>query len=255
MQGAQQWYMAIGGHQVGPVSQDEILANLRNGSIDRDTLVFTSGMPNWQPLKDVPAFAAVGPPAGGRSRAAAALGARAPRPRHRLHHPRHRDAVRRGRARPRRSGGRRGRQSMMFMDRRHRSSRPIFGDGSRTQRPACSTSCWAPGKRLLTGESAVHDGLHQQRGEQAAGGLRRALSRQDPADGPARARRHADLPEGLVPLRGARRVDRHRLPAQARRRHLRRRGLHHAEARRRRPVLRPRRRHRPCARTAAPARP
>ena len=32
MQGVQQWYMAIGGHQVGPVSQDEILANLRNGS-------------------------------------------------------------------------------------------------------------------------------------------------------------------------------------------------------------------------------
>ncbi len=36
MQGAQQWYMAIGGHQVGPVSQEEILANLRNGSIDKE---------------------------------------------------------------------------------------------------------------------------------------------------------------------------------------------------------------------------
>ena len=58
MQGVQQWYMAIGGHQVGPVSEDEILANLRNGSIDRHTLVFTSGMANWQALKDVPAFAA-----------------------------------------------------------------------------------------------------------------------------------------------------------------------------------------------------
>ena len=56
MQGVQQWYMAIGGHQVGPVSQDEILANLRNGSIDRNTLVFTSGMANWQAMKDVPAF-------------------------------------------------------------------------------------------------------------------------------------------------------------------------------------------------------
>ena len=41
---AQQWYMAIGGHQVGPVTQDEIIANLRNGSIDAETLVFTSGM-------------------------------------------------------------------------------------------------------------------------------------------------------------------------------------------------------------------
>src|SRR5689334_19277448 len=57
MYGAQQWYMAIGGHQVGPVSQDEIVNNLRNGSIDRNTLVFTSGMSNWQALKDVPTFA------------------------------------------------------------------------------------------------------------------------------------------------------------------------------------------------------
>ncbi|MFP5379218.1 MAG: TIGR00266 family protein [Vicinamibacteria bacterium] len=57
MYGAQQWYMAIGGHQVGPVTQDEIIANLRNGSIDQSTLVFTAGMANWQPLKDVPAFA------------------------------------------------------------------------------------------------------------------------------------------------------------------------------------------------------
>ena len=43
MQGAQQWYMAIGGHQVGPVTDDEIIANLRNGSIDAETLVFTVG--------------------------------------------------------------------------------------------------------------------------------------------------------------------------------------------------------------------
>ena len=54
---AQQWYMAIGGHQVGPVTQDEIIANLRNGSVDAETLVFTAGMANWQKLKDAPAFA------------------------------------------------------------------------------------------------------------------------------------------------------------------------------------------------------
>jgi uncharacterized protein (TIGR00266 family) len=57
MYGAQQWYMAIGGHQVGPVTQDEIIANLRNGSIDAATLVFTTGMANWQPVREVPAFA------------------------------------------------------------------------------------------------------------------------------------------------------------------------------------------------------
>ena len=54
---AQQWYMAIGGHQVGPVAEDEILANLRNGNIDADTLVFTTGMTAWQKVRDVPAFA------------------------------------------------------------------------------------------------------------------------------------------------------------------------------------------------------
>ncbi|MGH9200135.1 MAG: TIGR00266 family protein [Vicinamibacterales bacterium] len=58
MPAAQQWYMAIGGHQVGPVSQDEIISNLKNGSIDAETLVFTAGMATWQKVKDVPAFAA-----------------------------------------------------------------------------------------------------------------------------------------------------------------------------------------------------
>ena len=54
----QQWYMAIGGHQVGPVSQDDVITNLRNGTIDGNTLVFTGGMTNWTPLKQVPQLAA-----------------------------------------------------------------------------------------------------------------------------------------------------------------------------------------------------
>ena len=54
----QQWYMAIGGHQVGPVSQDDVVTNLRNGTIDSNTLVFTTGMSNWTPLKQVPQLAA-----------------------------------------------------------------------------------------------------------------------------------------------------------------------------------------------------
>jgi len=53
----QQWYMAIGGHQVGPVSQDDVVTNLRNGTIDGSTLVFTAGMSNWTPLKNVPQLA------------------------------------------------------------------------------------------------------------------------------------------------------------------------------------------------------
>jgi uncharacterized protein (TIGR00266 family) len=54
----QQWYMAIGGHQVGPVSQDDVVTSLRNGSIDGNTLVFSTGMSNWTALKDVPELAA-----------------------------------------------------------------------------------------------------------------------------------------------------------------------------------------------------
>ena len=53
----QQWFMAIGGHQVGPVTQDDVITNLRNGTIDGNTLVFTSGMSNWTPLKQVPQLA------------------------------------------------------------------------------------------------------------------------------------------------------------------------------------------------------
>jgi uncharacterized protein (TIGR00266 family) len=53
----QQWYMAIGGHQIGPVSEDEVLANIKNGSVDGSTLVFAAGMSAWTPLKDVPALA------------------------------------------------------------------------------------------------------------------------------------------------------------------------------------------------------
>ena len=54
----QEWYMAIGGHQVGPVSFDDVVTNLRNGTIDGNTLVFTRGMSNWTPLKQVPQLAA-----------------------------------------------------------------------------------------------------------------------------------------------------------------------------------------------------
>ncbi len=53
-----QWYMAIGGHQVGPVSQDDVVTSLRTGTIDGSTLVYTAGMSNWMPLREVPTLAA-----------------------------------------------------------------------------------------------------------------------------------------------------------------------------------------------------
>jgi uncharacterized protein (TIGR00266 family) len=53
-----QWYMAIGGQQVGPVTEEEIVSNIKNGSVDANTLVFVAGMDNWTPIKDVPRFQA-----------------------------------------------------------------------------------------------------------------------------------------------------------------------------------------------------
>ena len=54
----QQWYMALRGHQIGPVTEAEVISNIRNRSVDTNTYVFGSGMSSWTRLKDVPRFAA-----------------------------------------------------------------------------------------------------------------------------------------------------------------------------------------------------
>jgi uncharacterized protein (TIGR00266 family) len=56
MSSTPQWYMAVGGQQVGPVSEEDIVNNIKNGSVDAQTLVFVAGMDTWTPLKDVPKF-------------------------------------------------------------------------------------------------------------------------------------------------------------------------------------------------------
>jgi uncharacterized protein (TIGR00266 family) len=53
-----QWYMAIGGQQVGPVSEQDVVNAIKSGSADASTLVFTSGMDNWTPLRQVDRFRA-----------------------------------------------------------------------------------------------------------------------------------------------------------------------------------------------------
>jgi uncharacterized protein (TIGR00266 family) len=57
MSSTPQWYMAVGGQQVGPVSEEDITNNIKNGSVDAETLVFVAGMDTWTPLKAVPKFA------------------------------------------------------------------------------------------------------------------------------------------------------------------------------------------------------
>ena len=53
----QQWYVARGGHQIGPVAESEIQSMVRSGSIDGNTHLFTAGMTEWTHLRDVPQLA------------------------------------------------------------------------------------------------------------------------------------------------------------------------------------------------------
>jgi len=157
MDGSNQWYMAIGGHQVGPVGQHEIISNLQNGSIDAETLVFTAGMTSWQKVKDVPAFAAYV-----KSTAAAATGQAAgaftppPPPGRRAHdidfeiHGNEMQFVEvdldPGEGAVAEAG------SMMYMTGGIQME-TIFGDGSRQQSKGVMDALLGAGKRILTGES------------------------------------------------------------------------------------------------------
>jgi uncharacterized protein (TIGR00266 family) len=155
MEGSNQWYMAIGGHQVGPVSQQEIISNLQNGSIDAETLVFSAGMTNWQKLKDVPAFAAYL-----KSPASAPAGAGGfqppPPPGRRAHdidfeiHGGEMQFVEveldPGEGAIAEAG------SMMYMTQGIQME-TIFGDGSSQQSSGVMGALLGAGKRILTGES------------------------------------------------------------------------------------------------------
>ena len=235
-----QWFMALSGRQVGPMPEQEVIANIENGTADGNTLVFTAGMTNWAPISTVPQFVpylkgGVTPPPpsipGGRRQA------------HEIDFKIFGEDMQfveveldPGESAVAEAG------AMMYMT-DGIAMETIFGDGSPSRRAGIMGALLGAGTRMLTGESLfmtvfTNNGAGKQRVAFAA-----PYPGKHPADGPGRARRAADLPEGLVPLRGQGRVDRHRLPEEDRRRPVRRRGLHHAEARRRRPLLRPRRRH------------
>jgi uncharacterized protein (AIM24 family) len=69
-----EWYLAIGGKQTGPVTEDQVRADLRAGRLDPQTPAFTQGMTDWAALSTLPAFA----PAAAPARAAAPSPAAAP---------------------------------------------------------------------------------------------------------------------------------------------------------------------------------
>jgi hypothetical protein len=50
---SRQWYMAIRGHRVGPVSLDEVQQNLRTGTLDANAHVYTAQLGRWTPVRDV----------------------------------------------------------------------------------------------------------------------------------------------------------------------------------------------------------
>ncbi len=52
-----QWYLAVGSEQVGPVTEEDIVGRIKDGSADAQTLAFIAGMQTWTALSDVPKFA------------------------------------------------------------------------------------------------------------------------------------------------------------------------------------------------------
>lgn len=53
---AQIWFAGIGGRQVGPLSEAEVLAELSSGRMSGDDMVWRKGFSAWTPVKDVPPF-------------------------------------------------------------------------------------------------------------------------------------------------------------------------------------------------------
>jgi len=145
----QQWFLVLNGAQAGPFTQDDVLARLRAGQIDRATLVFTAGMSQWTPLGQVPelagaaasGFATPPPPPPGGQRA------------HEIAYKIYGEDLQFVEVEldPRESvvaeAG-----AMMYMT-PGIAMETIFGDGSGTQKPGIMGALLGAGKRLLTGES------------------------------------------------------------------------------------------------------
>jgi hypothetical protein len=51
------WHYAVGNQQRGPVDEPTLRDLLRRGDLAPTTLVWTDGMPEWQPARDIPELA------------------------------------------------------------------------------------------------------------------------------------------------------------------------------------------------------
>jgi hypothetical protein len=52
-----EWHLVEGGHAVGPLRRDELAEAARAGRLQRETLVWSAGMPDWLPAGDLKALA------------------------------------------------------------------------------------------------------------------------------------------------------------------------------------------------------
>ena len=48
------YYAALDGQQAGPFSEKEMMRLIADRRVNKDTLVWTPGMPAWQPIEKVP---------------------------------------------------------------------------------------------------------------------------------------------------------------------------------------------------------
>jgi uncharacterized protein (TIGR00266 family) len=161
----EQWYLAIGGQQVGPIGEDEVIRSIQAGTVDGKTLVFTAGMTNWTPLKDVPQLAprlggpaapaapAAQPAAAASTGAAAGASAGQGRLAQEIDYKIHGSEMQfvevfldPGESAVAEAG------AMMFMSPNIKME-TIFGDGSSRQQGGIMGALMGAGKRLLTGES------------------------------------------------------------------------------------------------------
>jgi membrane protease subunit (stomatin/prohibitin family) len=63
--GTTQWYLGIGGQQVGPLSPAEVAAQVSAGTAAPDTLAWRTGLAGWTPISQIPELqpsAPAGPP-------------------------------------------------------------------------------------------------------------------------------------------------------------------------------------------------
>ena len=153
MAAAQQWWMALGGQQVGPLLEDELVSRIRSGVADGSTLVFTAGMAQWTPLREVPALAAFLTQVPGTPRAGALPPPAPGRRSHEIDFEIHGSemqfvevALDPGESAVAEAG------AFMYMT-PGVAMETVFGDGSADQTGGLFGALVGAGKRLLTGES------------------------------------------------------------------------------------------------------